>query len=57
VIEEPSTSTNFLDLSLNIKNSKITATTYQKPMNLYLYISPASAPPPPAVSKNLLLGN
>jgi hypothetical protein len=55
VIEEPSISTNFLDLSLNIRNSKITTTTYQKPMNLYLYIPPASAHPP-GCFKGLIAG-
>ncbi len=36
---------NFLDLTLTIKNKHITATTYQKPLNLYLYIPPLSAHP------------
>jgi hypothetical protein len=41
----PSTTTHFLDLNVTIKNSTITASTYQKPLNLYLYIPPRSAHP------------
>jgi hypothetical protein len=46
VIEEPSKKTNFLDLTLQISDSKIVTETYQKDMNLYLYIPAASAHPP-----------
>jgi len=45
VIEEPFKETNFLDLTLSLQNSKIHTRTYQKAMNLYLYISASSAHP------------
>ena len=39
--------TNFLDLTISInKNLTISTKTYQKPMNLHLYIPPHSAHPP-----------
>ena len=41
----PSTSVDFLNLTLSIKGNKIVTRTYQKKMNLYLYIPPASAHP------------
>jgi len=44
-IEEPSKHTTFLDLEITIKDNKLTTKTFQKPMNLYLYISPSSAHP------------
>jgi hypothetical protein len=44
-IEPLQHTTNFLDLILTIKNKQITTTTYQKPLNLYLYIPPLSAHP------------
>jgi hypothetical protein len=40
VIEEPSHQTKFLDLNIQLKKSTITTETYQKSMNLYLYIPP-----------------
>jgi len=43
--EEPSLHTNFLDLKISIQNQKIITSTYQKEMNLYLYIPPLSAHP------------
>jgi len=46
VVEEPSLHTNFLDLSLHLNGSTITTSTYQKSMNLYLYIPPSSSHPP-----------
>ena len=42
-IEEPSTTVDFLDLTLTIDNGRITSRTFQKKMNLYLYLPPASA--------------
>jgi len=44
-IEEPVYSTTFLDLTLTIQGHKIVSSTFQKPMNLYLYIPPLSAHP------------
>ena len=44
-IEEPSYTTTFLDLELNINHKKIYTKTFQKPLNLYLYIPPHSAHP------------
>jgi hypothetical protein len=46
IVEEPLQSLNFLDLTLHISNSKILTKTYQKSMNLYLYIPSNSAHPP-----------
>jgi hypothetical protein len=34
-IEPPTTSTTFLDLTINIKNKKLQTKTYQKPLTLY----------------------
>jgi len=45
-IEEPTNSTHFLDLNISKKGSSITTSTFQKPLNLYLYIPPLSAHPP-----------
>ena len=42
-IEEQSTTVDFLDLTLTIDNGRITSRTFQKKMNLYLYLPPASA--------------
>ena len=48
--------TNFLDLTISInKNLTISTKTYQKPMNLHLYIPPHSAHPPGMV-KSLVYG-
>ena len=47
--------TNFLDLSLHISNSKILTKTYQKSMNLYLYI-PSNSAHPPSCLKGLITG-
>jgi hypothetical protein len=55
VIEEPSLNTNFLDLTLSISESKILTKTFQKDMNLYLYI-PASSAHPPSCLKGLIMG-
>ena len=40
-----SSSVDFLDLTLSIKDNKIVSRTFQKKMNLYLYIPPMSAHP------------
>ena len=44
-INKPSNSVDFLDLTLTIKGSKIVSKTYQKAMNLYLYLPAVSAHP------------
>ena len=44
--DEPSTSVDFLDLTVEIKDGAFITRTYQKPMNLYQYILPNSAHPP-----------
>jgi hypothetical protein len=41
----PSESVDFLDMTLTIENNKIVSKTYQKAMNLHLYIPPMSAHP------------
>jgi hypothetical protein len=43
--EEPSKKTNFLDLTIQLQGNKIITSTYQKELNLYLYIPPLSAHP------------
>jgi len=54
-IEEPSSSTTFLDLEIQLTNNRVSFKTYQKEMNLYLYIPPFSAHPP-SCFKGLIAG-
>jgi hypothetical protein len=54
-IEEPSFTTTFLDLNLRLMGNSIKTSTYQKPMNLYLYIPPKSSHPPSCL-KGLISG-
>jgi hypothetical protein len=54
-IENPSSHTVFLDLNIYIRNSKIITTTFQKDLNLYLYLPPLSAHPPSCL-KGLING-
>jgi hypothetical protein len=54
--EPLSRSVNFLDLTIEIKhNGEIKTKTFQKTMNLYLYLCPSSAHPP-GVLKGLIYG-
>jgi hypothetical protein len=55
VIQNPSPNSTFLDLNMSIKNSKIITSTFQKDLNLYLYIPPCSAHPPSCL-KGLIFG-
>jgi hypothetical protein len=54
-VEELSTQTVFLDLNITLTNSRIHTSTYQKDLNLYLYIPPLSAHPPSCL-KGLIAG-
>ena len=45
-IDEPSLQVDYLDLTLQIVDGHIQTKTYQKPINLYQYITPSSAHPP-----------
>jgi hypothetical protein len=53
--ETPSKKTVFLDLELDLYNSSVRTRTFQKEMNLYLYIPPLSAHPPSCL-KGLITG-
>jgi len=55
-VSKPTRTVNFLDLTLSIDNGKIDYTLYEKSLNLYLYIPPASAHPP-GVLKGLIAGS
>jgi hypothetical protein len=55
IIESPSNKTTFLDLNLELKNCKIQTSTFQKALNLYLYIPPNSTHPPSCL-KGLISG-
>ena len=55
-LEEVGQQVNFLDITVRInENQRIETKTYQKPMNLFLYIPPFSAHPP-GVRKGLIYG-
>ncbi|KAL7474347.1 hypothetical protein ACHAW6_000321 [Cyclotella cf. meneghiniana] len=56
VFTPPSTTCNFMDLTISIVNDKITTTIYKKEQNLYLYIPPHSAYPPGIVN-GLIFGH
>jgi hypothetical protein len=56
VVTELNTSVNFLDLNISINShNKIEINTFQKDMNLHLYIPPSSAHPPSCL-KGLITG-
>jgi hypothetical protein len=56
-VQELSKSVNFLDVTITIGEDRCIVTkTYEKSMNLYLYIPPASAHPP-GVLKSIVCGN
>jgi hypothetical protein len=46
IVSPPSQSVDYMDLSLSIKNARITTTLYEKPSNHHLYIPPHSCHPP-----------
>ena len=54
-VSELSYSANFLDLTLSIVDGKIESRTFQKALNLYLYLPPTSAHPPGCI-KGLIFG-
>ena len=56
VISERSKKADFLDLTISIEHGKILTRTFQKSMNLYLYIPPISAHPT-SCFKGLIVGN
>ena len=40
---DPSENVNFMDLTITIKNGKISTSLFEKPLNLHLYVPPHSA--------------
>jgi hypothetical protein len=55
IVEEPSLKTTFLDLNLQLNGPTTKTFTFQKSMNLYLYIPPLSSHPPSCL-KGLISG-
>jgi len=51
VIEDPSLKTTFLDLNFQLNGSTVITSTFQKLMNLYLYIPPNSSHPPSCLKR------
>ncbi|KAL7544454.1 hypothetical protein ACHAWF_007836 [Thalassiosira exigua] len=52
---EPTSSVDFLDLTISIEDNAIVTKTFQKAMNLYQYIPPTSAHPP-GMMKGIIYG-
>jgi hypothetical protein len=50
------TKVDFLDITINLNNNKLSTTLFETEMNLYLYIPPGSAHPP-RVLPGLIFGN
>jgi hypothetical protein len=46
IVSPPSQSVDYMGLSLNIQNARITTALYEKPSNHHLYIPPHSCHPP-----------
>jgi hypothetical protein len=55
ITQNPSTRVQFLDFDIKLDNGQISMETYQKSMNLYLYIPPSLAHPPSCL-KGLICG-
>jgi hypothetical protein len=55
ICKKPSLSVNFMDLTITISDTKLIATFYEKPQNLYLYIPPQFSHPK-GVLTGLILG-
>jgi hypothetical protein len=56
VVSQREKTANFLDLTITLQSGKFTTSTFQKPMNLYLYIPSISAHPE-SCFKGLIVGN
>ena len=54
-VEGPTTTLNFMDLTITIKNNKLHFKTFQKPTSLYQYI-PANSAHPPGMLKSIIFG-
>jgi len=52
--DTPSTSVAFLDLQITLKHGKIHTATYQKPMNLFLYLPSLSAHRPNSINRLII---
>ena len=57
IVQKPECTVNFLDITVTIdaRSGKISTESYQKPMNLHLYL-PASSAHPPGSLKGLIVG-